>query len=110
MPETPDVLPHQIDHIIAKQNGGASTFHNLALSCVYCNTHKGPNIASIDPQSGRIVPLFHPQADRWEEHFQWVGPRLIGLTERGRATIFLFGINDAVNIRAREALIVEGSF
>ena len=32
-------------HIIAKKHGGAIESSNLALSCFYCNSAKGPNIA-----------------------------------------------------------------
>ncbi len=35
----------QIDHIIAQQHGGPTISENLALACVRCNLHKGPNIA-----------------------------------------------------------------
>ena len=41
-----------IEHIVARQHGGQSDADNLALACGYCNHHKGPNIASIDPGSG----------------------------------------------------------
>jgi len=36
---------HQIDHIIADQHKGATTLDNLALACLPCNNHKGPNIS-----------------------------------------------------------------
>jgi 5-methylcytosine-specific restriction endonuclease McrA len=42
-----------VDHIIARQHGGPTAMHNLALSCLHCNSHKGPNIAGIivDPEN-----------------------------------------------------------
>lgn len=53
--------PFQIDHIIARKHGGETIATNLALSCYSCNSYKGPNIASLDPDSGRLVRLFHPR-------------------------------------------------
>ncbi len=56
-----DPLPFQVDHIIAEQHGGETVFENLAWSCLHGNKYKGPNIASIDPLTGKLVPLFHPR-------------------------------------------------
>jgi len=83
---------------------------NLALSCLFCNEHKGPNIAGIDPLSQRIVRLFHPRRDKWKRHFRWRGPRLIGRTPIGRATIAVLAINDLQNVALRAALIENGEF
>ena len=35
-------VPFQIDHIIAEKHKGRTTLDNLALSCFFCNTFKGP--------------------------------------------------------------------
>lgn len=110
LPQTADVLPFQIDHIIAQQHGGRTESENLALSCLFCNKHKGPNIAGIDPQTGRLVRLFHPRRDKWKRHFPWDGPWLIGRTATGRATIAVLAINDPVNLKLRGALIDNGEF
>jgi hypothetical protein len=45
-------LPFHVDHIIARQHGGQTVLDNLALSCLHCNRHKGPNIAGIDSATG----------------------------------------------------------
>jgi hypothetical protein len=50
-------VPFPIDHIIARQHGGTTTAENLALSCLHDNTHKGPNIAGIDPRTGKVTRL-----------------------------------------------------
>ncbi len=55
MPERFDPLPFQVDHIIARQHGGATILENLAWSCLHCNKRKGPNIAGIDPESGELA-------------------------------------------------------
>lgn len=93
-----------IEHIIARQHGGASDLDNLALACGYCNRHKGPNIAAIDPVSGSMVPLFHPRRDRWPDHFEWQETTLFGKSPVGRATIDLLAMNDWQRIELRDNL------
>ncbi|MGO8752136.1 MAG: HNH endonuclease [Thermoguttaceae bacterium] len=46
-----------VEHIVARQHGGATESDNLALACGFCNFHKRPNIASLDPKSGELVPV-----------------------------------------------------
>jgi hypothetical protein len=101
--------PFQIDHIIARQHGGATASENLALACIHCNRYKGPNIAGIYPESGALVRLFNPRNDVWNEHFVWDAPRLTALTSIGRVTIQVLAINNAEMIALREALVDEGS-
>jgi len=110
MPEVVHDLPFQIDHIIARQHGGLAVADNLALACAWCNSHKGPNLAGIDPEGGRLVPLFHPRRDRWEDHFGWRGPIVLGLTPEGRATIHVLDMNDGAIVKIRENLIAGGDF
>jgi hypothetical protein len=78
MPQQFDPLVFQIDHIIAQQHNGPTLAENLALSCFADNHHKGPNIAGIDPDSGRMERLFHPRTDAWSDHFEWRGAILFG--------------------------------
>jgi len=100
-------LPFQIDHVIAEKHGGATVAENLALSCYYCNSFKGPNIAGIDPQgvSDVAVQLFHPRKDRWADHFEWNGEWLYGTSATGRATIVVLRINDPEAVEFRQLLI-----
>ncbi len=97
-----------IDHIIARQHGGATVEGNLALSCEFCNRHKGPNIASVDPDTNAIVPLFNPRQDRWTDHFRWDGATVVGLTPSARATIRALSMNHPVQWFRRSALLAEG--
>ena len=110
LPHSADPLPFQFDHIIAEQHGGQTVSENLALACLFCNKHKGPNIAGIDPQTGKMVRLFNPRRDKWHRHFRWNGPELIGRTAIGRATIRVLAINHPDNIELRAALIDNGEF
>jgi len=93
--------PFQIDHIVAEKHGGQTVPNNLALACFDCNSYKGPNIASIDPQTGDLSRLYHPRLDRWRDHFAWDGTTLLGQTPIGRATIHALRMNhpDAINVR-----------
>src|SRR4051794_8921792 len=79
--------PFQIDHVIARKHAGVDASSNLALCCLHCNSHKGPNIAGIDPRTRKLTALFNPRRHSWPRHFQWQGPVSIGKTPMGRATI-----------------------
>ena len=78
-----------IEHIVARQHGGADEAENLALACYHCNCRKGTNLTAIDPQSGQVVPLFHPRQHDWAEHFALAGDVVEGRTAIGRATASL---------------------
>ncbi len=93
---------HQIDHIIAEKHGGLTIAENLALSCTICNKYKGSDIASIDNETGAIVPLFNPRKDVWREHFNIENGTFIGLTPNARATIRLLQINNSARIEERK--------
>ncbi len=94
---------HEIDHIYAEKHGGESIEDNLCLSCVDCNRHKGSDLASIDPETGQIVPLFHPRNDKWIRHFRYENGLIHPLTATGRVTVRLLQFNtpDRVDERRR---------
>lgn len=97
-------LAFHLEHIVAKQHGGGEAEDNLALACHRCNLHKGPNLSGIDPDTGTLVPLFHPRRDLWREHFELRSIRIEGLTPIGRATIQVLAMNDARRVELRIAL------
>ena len=102
-------MPHQPDHITAVQHGGRPAADNLALACCDCNLLKGPNIASVDPESGRMVRLFHPRRDKWAEwaeHFRLEAGHILGITANGRATAFLLQFNAPDRVRQRAHLML----
>jgi hypothetical protein len=103
-------LPFPIDHIIARQHGGLTIPENLALSCLHDNTHKGSNIAGIDPLTGRITRLFNPRRDKWSRHFRWEGPYLVGKTSVGRTTIVVLAMKHPDAVAVRQSLTEEGLF
>lgn len=104
LPEQVSVLPHQIDHIIGRQHHGSDDPENLCLACIHCNLKKGPNIASVDPETDRVTALFHPRRQAWNQHFQIVDSRIVGLTPEGRATVGLLDENSELRVRLRQAL------
>lgn len=97
--------PHQIDHLISIKHGGQTITENLALACQLCNRYKGSDVTAIDPLYGEILPVFNPRTQTWNEHFDLVGARLVGLTATGRATVGLLRLNDAARLIDRQALI-----
>jgi hypothetical protein len=93
-----------IDHIIPRQHGGTNDPANLALACYHCNLHKGPNLSVIDPDTGVMVPLFHPRRDIWREYFALQEVTIIGLTPIGRATVRVLQMNAVARVQLRTAL------
>jgi hypothetical protein len=108
-----DEVPHfpfHVEHIRARKHGGRTSLANLAWSCQLCNLFKSSNLSGVDPLTGRVVRLFHPRRQGWSGHFRWVGPRLVGRTACGRATVAVLGINLDHRIRIRRFLIAAGVF
>ena len=107
-PEAFAEVPFQVDHVIARQHGGADDPANLALACCFCNRYKGPNLSGVDPDSKQVVRLFHPRENIWREHFEWNGALIVGRTAIGRATVQTLSINRADAIAVRQLLMREG--
>src|SRR5207244_2768256 len=93
------------EHIIPHVAGGTDDLSNLALSCQGCNNHKYTSVTALDPVTGERVPLFHPRAHVWAEHFVWSEDftLLIGLTPTGRATIQKLRLNRQSHRRGQPA-------
>ena len=108
IPELVSFAPHWIDHIVAEKHGGKTEAENLANCCVLCNQRKGSDLSSIDFETGKIAPLFHPRRDHWIDHFRLVGGRIEPLTPTGRATEHLLHLNDPDRIEEREQLVAMG--
>ncbi len=110
MPQRYDEATFEIDHIIARQHLGRTVLSNLALSCFHCNRHKTSNLSGRDSVTRRTVSLFNPRRHKWVRHFRWEGPRLVGRTPLGRATVATIKMNDYLRVLLRQELMAEGLF
>ena len=90
--------------MIAVKHGGRTVAENLALWRTVCNRFKGADIASIDSNTGRLTPLFHPRLDHWDDHCEFSNGEILGLTARGRATVRLLRMNRPTRIKERQLL------
>ena len=93
----------EIDHVLPWTLGGTTTTDNLCLACPSCNANKHAKIEGVDPQSGRIAPLFNPRTQTWKDHFAWSddGTLVIGSSEVGRATVDTLQLNHPLVVSAR---------
>jgi hypothetical protein len=105
MPDGLTLHRHEPDHILPRQHGGKTTFANLALACLRCNRHKGPNVGSFDPETGELVALFNPREQSWEEHFaldeEWIRP----LSPEARVTSKILQLNHEDRLEERRILL-----
>ncbi len=108
IPDVATFAPHEIDHIISEKHGGQTEMENLALSCTLCNKHKGSDLASIDPETGDIVPLYHPRHNLWNEHFCLSEAEFVPLTSIGRVTVKLLQLNRSDRVKERQLLLQAG--
>ncbi len=108
--EAAPFMPFHVEHIIAKQHGGENRDNpsGLAYSCDRCNAFKGPNLSSIDPETGGKVDLFNPRTDDWEEHFAVLDGRIQGRSPQGRATARLLNMNAPRRVELRHRWMEEG--
>jgi hypothetical protein len=110
IPQAADDASFEIDHVIAQKHLGPTVAGNLCLSCFYCNSFKGSDLASLDRKTRKLTPLFNPRRHKWATHFRWQGGYLVGRTPIGRVTVALLHINDDLRVELREELIGEGVF
>jgi len=108
--EADSFFTHEPDHIIAEKHGGETASGNLALACFDCNRFKGTDIASIDPKTKRLVPLFNPRTDVWDEHFETREGLILPLTPIGRATERLLKLNFPERVEVRATLARCGCY
>lgn len=110
MPDIKQYFHHEPDHVIAEKHGGATSFDNLAWACFSCNRHKGSDIASLDPLSGKVTLLFNPRMQQWRRHFRLNGGCIEPLTAAGRVTVAILQLNDPVQIQDRLRLMASGLY
>lgn len=102
--------PFSVEHIVAVSNEGSNDLGNLALSCPAYNAHKYTKQAALDPLTRKVVLLFNPRTQVWDEHFAWdeTLTQIVGLTPTGRATIKCLKMNRAESVNLRMALVAFG--
>lgn len=100
----------EVDHIISRKHGGTNAPDNLAYACVFCNRHKGADIGSISPSTGKLTRLYNPRKDRWSKHFRLNGAEIEALTGIGEVTIRILDFNNHERFLERKALISIGVY
>lgn len=100
----------EFEHIVPLSAGGQTVMNNLCLACPTCNRCKAARQTSQDPQTNKIVPLFHPQQQSWDDHFAWSPDSTIILanTSIGRATCTAMKMNRPQIIRVRKMWVKLG--
>jgi hypothetical protein len=98
--------PFVCEHVPPRVHGSGDTFAELAWACPACNSHKYDKVDAVDPQTGRVVPLFNPRRQDWLRHFAWSDDFLLihGRTATGRATVECLNLNRLEPINLRRAL------
>ncbi|MDB6118043.1 MAG: endonuclease [Verrucomicrobiaceae bacterium] len=96
------LAPLHIEHIRPRKHGGSDEPDNLCLACIDCNLRKGSNLTGIDPATDLVTALFNPRKDLWNEHFEWKGVHVAGLTTSGRTTVQVLDLNseDRLDLRS----------
>jgi len=103
-PDAFSFFPFQIDHIIGITHGGETKLENLAYTCLFCNAHKGTNIATILLPNQEFVGLFNPRTEIWNEHFEIREGLIIGKTIVSNATVKVLQLNKPERVQERKEL------
>lgn len=100
----------EVEHIIPRALGGSDEEENLWLSCSLCNRYKGIQLEAIDLQTNKVVRLFNPRRQVWNEHFTWSsdGVPIIGLTETGRVSVDALQLNNEIAVEVRRNWVIAG--
>jgi hypothetical protein len=111
----PQVLANHrfdVDHVQPRARGGVDHPDNQALACRACNGAKHAAITARDPVSRRLVRLFDPRTNVWDDHFELdVDTAAInGRTDIGRASVRRLRMNDRKALEARQFWILYFGF
>lgn len=96
-----------IDHVVPRSAGGPTTTENLALACVSCSLRKESRQSAIDTELGEEAALFNPRLQNWNDHFSWVGERVVPKTSVGRATVSALALNRGLILAIQAEEIVR---
>lgn len=94
--------PFHVEHTTPTSKGGTDDPENLAWSCGACNLCKSNRTHLMDPDTGQLMRIFNPRIDRWEEHLEFDGYRLVGRSAVGRALIAGLDLNDFQRLLIRQ--------
>jgi hypothetical protein len=100
----------EFEHIVPRSAGGTTTYENLCFACPSCNRWKSNRTTATDPNTQQVVSLFHPQRDRWTDHFAWSDDEItiVGLTPVGQATVSVLRMNRPQLLRLRRMWVAMG--
>jgi hypothetical protein len=103
------VVTFEVEHIVPRSLGGKTEFNNLCLACPSCNRHKSNRLTGII-YGDIAAPLFHPQQQKWLDHFDWSinATVIVGLTEVGIATINQLHMNRQQLVEVRALWVTLG--
>ncbi len=99
-----------VDHIRSVKHGGQGTLDNLAFACSICNENKGTDLGTYLPNSKRLIRLYNPRVDKWENHFLIENGMIIPKTKRGEATVKVLDLNHPDRIILRRLLNTIGRY
>jgi hypothetical protein len=104
------VSTFEMEHITPISAGGTTIFENLCLACPTCNRYKSTREEVTDPETQAKAPLFHPQQERWQDHFSWSddATEVIPLTATGRGTVVALRMNRPQLTRLRRMWVKMG--
>ena len=103
-------LRFEIDHIIAEKHHGTTSADNLCWSCSTCNGYKGSDVASYDPVTMQLTPLYNPRIESWHAHFMLQVAEIVPRTAVGRVTVAILKLNDLERVKDRTGLIQLGRY
>ena len=101
-------LPFHVEHIVATVHRPNNRPTNLAWACPRCNLHKGPNLSTVDIETGQLVELFNPRTMQWSDHFELRNGVIVGITSCGEGTARLLDMNNPQRLQHRRLLIKQG--
>jgi hypothetical protein len=68
----------------------------------------GPNLSGVDPETGNVERIFDPRHQSWQDHFEFRGALIAGLTAVGRTTVDVLAMNERRRVHLRADLIAQG--
>ncbi|MCA0456787.1 MAG: HNH endonuclease [Chloroflexi bacterium] len=107
-PDYQTAYGHTIDHIVPLKHGGLTILENLVYACLFCNQHKGTDVAVYDLETGLLTPLFNPRTQKWDEHFSVEEVFIVPTTVIGRVSLRLLQMNAPKQVEARAELMAAG--